>query len=111
VSHPSPESTKLLAVDRGFSLQYFFSHLFLSARYRPFQSSWRRGLFPQKFQHSTPTTPLNIQFTSESFSAEDFIDYYRFCSSIKGVVVAKNRGFQWPTAKKVQIVRPNIISI
>ena len=49
----------LLAVHRkGFSLQYFSSHLFLSARYRPFQSSWRRGLFPQQFQHSTPTTPL-----------------------------------------------------
>jgi hypothetical protein len=49
---------KLLAVDRkGFSLPYFSSHLFLSARYRPFQSSWRRGLFPQQFQHSTPTTP------------------------------------------------------
>ena len=37
---------KLLAGDReGFSLPYFFSHLFLSARYQPFQSSWRRGLF------------------------------------------------------------------
>jgi hypothetical protein len=59
VSHPSPESQNLLALDRkGFSLQYVFSHLFLSARYRPFQSSWRRVLFPQQFQHSTPTTPL-----------------------------------------------------
>jgi hypothetical protein len=60
-SHPSLESKNLLAVDReGLSLQYLvFSHLFLSARYRPFQSSWRRGLFPQQFQHSTPTTPLS----------------------------------------------------
>jgi hypothetical protein len=70
VSHPSPESKNLLAVDKeGFSLQYFFSHLFLAARYRPFQSSsWTpaggEGYFPQQFQHSTPTTPLKIAFQS-----------------------------------------------
>jgi hypothetical protein len=46
VSHPSPESKKFTCSwQRGFSLPYLFSHLFLSARYRPFQSSWRRGLF------------------------------------------------------------------
>ena len=53
---------KLLAGDReGFSLPYFFSHLFLSARYQPFQSSWRRGLFSPAIPTFYTHNPLKLE--------------------------------------------------
>ena len=70
VSHLSPESKNVLAVDReALSLQYFFSHLFLSARYRPFQSSWRKGLFSPAIPTFNTHNPLRTPgVTSEQLS-------------------------------------------